>query len=90
MAASEVISTCKVYVPLANAIDVPKTRAMLNQRLDATKKKIAEVERTLNNPDFAKRAPEEKVAALRIEHEQLVAQLHSVEAQIKLLEGGAS
>ncbi len=90
MAASEVISTCKVYVPLANAIDVPKTRAMLNQRLEATKKKIAEVERTLNNPDFAKRAPEEKVAALRIEHEQLVAQLHSVEAQIKLLEGGAS
>jgi valyl-tRNA synthetase len=89
MAASETVSSAKVYVPLANAIDVDKTKAMLVQRKEATNKKVAEVERTLNNPDFAKRAPREKVDAVRLEHEQLQTQLESIEAQIRLLEGGA-
>jgi valyl-tRNA synthetase len=89
MAASEALGGSRVFVPLAKAIDIDKTKAMLVQRLEATKKKIAEMERTLNNPDFAKRAPQEKVDTLRLEYDQLKSQLESIEAQIKLLEGGS-
>src|SRR5262249_55234360 len=85
MAATAVVGSAKIIVPLSHLIDVEKTRAKLVQQKEAVLKEIAKVKQTLDNPDFRKRAPADKVSALEVTLAQLETQLAGIESQLGLL-----
>ncbi len=85
-AAWEVVSSSRIYVPLAKLIDIDKSRTKLLQRMEAIDKDLAKVRGILDNPDFRSRAPAEKVEALRAQLADLEGQRSSVESQLKVLE----
>ncbi len=87
MAASACVSLTTIYLPLGKLIDVGKTRSKLIQQRDAVEKDIAKVKQTLDNPDFRKRAPEDKVAAQEAALQLSKTQLQGIDSQLKLLEG---
>lgn len=87
MSATAQVSAAKIFLPLGSVIDVDKTKVKLVQQRDAVAKDIAKVKQTLDNPDFRKRAPADKVAAQEEQLQQLETQLESIFAQLKLLEG---
>jgi valyl-tRNA synthetase len=86
MAAWELVSAAKIYVPLANVIDVEKSKAKLLQRQEAVQKDLLKVRQILDNPDFKTKAPPDKYAAVLTQLSDLEAQMSSVEAQLKVLE----
>lgn len=86
MSAWEIISASKVYVPLANLIDVEKSRVKLVQRREAIEKELLKVKQILDNADFRAKAPKEKVDGLKAQLNDLEAQMSSVESQLKVLE----
>jgi valyl-tRNA synthetase len=88
MAASAQVAGSKIYVPLGALIDVDKTRTKLVQQQDAVVKEIAKIRQTLDNPDFRKRAPADKVATQEASLQQAEAHLQTIDDQLKLLEGG--
>jgi valyl-tRNA synthetase len=85
MAATATVGPVKIIVPLGHLIDVDKTRAKLQQQKEAVLKEVAKVKQTLDNPDFRKRAPAEKVEALEATLAQLESQLAAIESQLGLL-----
>lgn len=86
MAASEKIGEANIYLPLANLIDVEKTRGKLLERKGVLAKKIAEKKQPFERPDFQAKAPKEKVEAMRLEIVDLEGQLSSVDSQLLVLE----
>jgi valyl-tRNA synthetase len=86
MAASAVAGPASIYVPLGTLIDVDKTRSKLLQQRDASAKEVAKLKQTLDNPDFRKRAPADKVAEQEAALSRVQAQLETLEKQLKLLE----
>jgi valyl-tRNA synthetase len=86
MSATAVVSSARIYVPLGHLIDVEKTRGKLVLQRDAVLKDIAKVRQTLDNPDFKKRAPADKVAAQEAALAEAEARLETIESQLKLLE----
>lgn len=86
MAASEKVGEANIYLPLANLIDVEKTRAKLLERKAVLAKKIAEKKQPFERPDFLAKAPKDKVEAMRLEIADLEGQLSSVESQLIVLE----
>lgn len=85
-AACETISASKIYIPLGNLIDLEKTRVKLDQRKEAVTKELAKAKGVLDNPDFKKRAPKEKVEAAEALLADLQSQMKSVENQLKVLD----
>lgn len=88
MAASAQVSNAHIYIPLGKLIDVAKTKGKLVQQRDAVQKEIDKIKQTLDNPDFRKRAPADKVAAQETALKNAQNQLDAILAQLKLLEGG--
>lgn len=86
MAASETISSVKIYLPLGQLIDIDKTREKLRQRQNAIEKDIARVQAILDSQDFRTKAPKDKVENLQAQLSNLENQLASVDAQLKVLE----
>jgi valyl-tRNA synthetase len=86
MAAWDIISTAKVYVPLANLIDVSKSKTKLEQRRDAIAKELAKVGQILHSADFKTKAPADKVQLLEQQHQDLQGQMDSVVSQLQVLE----
>lgn len=86
MAASATVSGVRIYIPLGNVIDIEKTRAKLLQQREAVLKDIAKIKQTLDNPDFLKRAPADKVAIQTAALDQAQKQLEAIDSQLKLLE----
>jgi valyl-tRNA synthetase len=85
-AAYEAISQAKIYVPLANLIDLEKTKTKLAQRKSAIEKDLAKVDGVLSNPDFMSKAPADKVETIKAEKGELQMQMASVAAQIAVLD----
>ncbi len=85
-AASEVIGTTKIFVPLGNLIDMEKAKEKLTLRQDSLTKELAKVKVVIDNPDFKARAPKEKVETIEAQVKDLETQLQSVAAQLKVLE----
>jgi valyl-tRNA synthetase len=86
MAAWEMVSAAKVYVPLGNLIDVEKSREKIERRRDAIQKDIDKLNQTLGNKDFIAKAPPEKVQDLQNKMAELQAAMQSVLAQLKILD----
>jgi valyl-tRNA synthetase len=84
--ASEIISSITINVPLANLIDVSKTKTKLTQRQDSILKDLQKVQQVLENQDFKTKAPQDKVLALESQLNDLEKQKTSIESQLKVLE----
>jgi valyl-tRNA synthetase len=87
MAATAVVSQVRLFVPLAALIDVTKTRAKLLLQQEAALKEINKLKGTLDNPDFRKRAPADKVAIQELALAEAQAKMDTILGQLKLLEG---
>ena len=61
------MSKARIYLPLADLIDLEKTELKLLQRKQAIEKDLAKVEGTLANPDFIARAPQDKIDTIKSE-----------------------
>jgi len=61
MAATQLVGSMEVLVPLAGIIDKDAETARLNKEIDKIKKDFARVEGKLNNPKFMDKAPAEVV-----------------------------
>ncbi|HEY9776793.1 MAG TPA: valine--tRNA ligase [Planktothrix sp.] len=85
-AATQMVASVKVIVPLGNVIDVEKAKSKLEQRQAAVEKDIEKVQTQLNNADFRARAPKEKVDGIEAQLADLNNQLESIFAQLKVLE----
>ncbi len=85
-AATLVIDSAKIFVPLGNVIDVEKAKVKLEQRKTSIEKDVARGRQQLDNPDFKAKAPQDKVAAAEAQLTNLENQLKSVEEQLKVLE----
>lgn len=85
-AAKEIISSVTIHLPLANLIDIAKSREKLLQRKGVTERQLQSKEETLGNKEFKAKAPREKVIILEAEVSVLVDQLTSVKAQLQVLD----
>ncbi len=85
-AAHKKVSSATIYIPLANLIDVEKTKEKLQQRIPPIEKEIAKVKDNLERPGFKERAPKDKVEAMERQLAELIAQLESVKAQLAILD----
>lgn len=87
MAGSAVVSKANIYLPLGKLIDVDKTMAKLQEQRQAVLKEIDKLKQTLDNPDFRKRAPADKVAAQEAALTEAQTKLKTLDEQINLLGG---
>ncbi|HEY9730795.1 MAG TPA: valine--tRNA ligase [Drouetiella sp.] len=85
-AAHKKVSSATIYIPLANLIDVEKTKEKLQQRIQPIEKEINKVKENLERPGFRERAPKDKVEAMEKQLADLHAQLESVKAQLQILD----
>lgn len=85
-AAHKKVSSATIFIPLANLIDVEKTKEKLQQRIQPIEKEITKVKDNLERPGFKERAPKDKVEAMEQQLVDLHAQLDSVKAQLKILD----
>ena len=81
-AAEAVIGDLAIYIPLADVIDLEAEHARLSKRHQQATKDVAAAQKTLDNPNFIQRAPEQVVAQkqellerLRTEKEKLARSL---------------
>jgi valyl-tRNA synthetase len=87
MSASTVVASATIYLPLGQLIDVEKTRVKLNEQRSAASKEVDKVKAQLDNPDFRKRAPADKVAAQVAALAEAQSRLDALDAQLRLLDG---
>ncbi|MFN8553322.1 MAG: valine--tRNA ligase [Candidatus Obscuribacterales bacterium] len=85
-AARKKVGSATIYIPLANLIDVEKTKEKLQQRVQPIEKEIAKVKENLERPGFKERAPKDKVEAMERQLQDLYAQLEGVKAQLSILD----
>ena len=63
--AEAVIGDLAIYIPLADVIDLDAEHARLSKRHQQAAKDVAAAQKTLDNPNFIQRAPEQVVAQKR-------------------------
>jgi valyl-tRNA synthetase len=80
------VGTIKVAIPLGTTIDIEKTREKLKQQLAAAEKELAKQKQIIDNPDFAKKAPPEKVQLIKDQIAELEHKINSINEQLKMLD----
>ena len=73
----------EVYVALAGIVDLEQEARRLAKQLEAQRKELAGVEKTLGNPGFVAKAAPEVVAAKRERASKLAEEIAVLEAQIR-------
>ncbi|HBY17981.1 MAG TPA: valine--tRNA ligase [Candidatus Marinimicrobia bacterium] len=61
LSAAAVVENLEIYVPLAGLIDVDKEKYRLKKEIDNLEKRLSGVRKKLQNPNFARKAPENVV-----------------------------
>lgn len=77
-AASAIIESAEIYVPLAGLVDFEKEKQRLEKNIDKVEKGKNEIENRLSNKNFTDKAPKEKV-------EEAKTRLKQLEEEMKLL-----
>jgi valyl-tRNA synthetase len=78
--ASIVLPSCKIYVPLAEFIDVPSEVAKQTKRLAEMKQRLVGIDAKLSNEKFVASAPAEIVEQQRQSRDDLRGQIDSIAA----------
>ena len=83
--AEAVIGKMAIYIPLAEVIDLEAEKARLTKRHQQTIKDIAAAQKTLDNPNFIERAPENVVEQKKDLLERLEIERDKLERSLSLL-----
>lgn len=83
--AEAVIGELAIYIPLAGVIDLEAEKARLTKRHQQTEKDVAAAQKTLENPNFIERAPENVVAQKRDLLDRLMIEQGKLERSLSLL-----
>jgi len=83
--ASDTIGETTIYIPLANVIDIQKTKDKLLQRKQSVEKELQKTKQILDSNEFKTKAPLEKVQAVQKQAESVQLQIKHLEAQLKVL-----
>ena len=83
--ASGVLGELVIYIPLAGIIDVEKETARLQKRLDKVIGDLVGTQKTLDNPNFANRAPAEVVEQKRARLVELESEKEKLAANLEML-----
>lgn len=83
--ASAVLGELVIYIPLAGIIDVEKEKVRLQKRLDKVTQDLVGTQKTLDNPNFANRAPAEVVEQKRARLAELESEKEKLAANIEML-----
>ena len=84
-AATSVVGTMEVYVPLEGLIDLEKERARLKKEEDRVSGAIKSMEVRLGDENFVARAPKDIVEKQRVQLSELKLQLEKLTANLKTL-----
>ena len=83
--AEAVIGDLAIYIPLAEVIDLDAEKARLSKRHQQAAKDVAAAQKTLDNPNFIERAPENVVAQKRDLLDRLLIEQEKLERSLSLL-----
>ena len=83
--AEAVIGELAIYIPLEGVIDLEAEKARLSKRHQQTEKDVAAAQKTLENPNFIERAPENVVAQKRDLLDRLLIEQEKLERSLSLL-----
>ena len=81
--AAGVVDDIQLYVPLAGLIDLDQELARLTKKKNRIQAELSVTEATLGRPNFVEKAPPHVVDKLRDQHAALLAELDSIQIQIK-------
>ena len=84
--AEAVLGDLAIYVPLADIIDLDAEHARLSKRHQQATKDLAAAQKTLDNPNFIQRAPENVVAQKRELLERLLTEQEKLARSLAMLE----
>ena len=83
--AEAVIGELTIYIPLAGVIDLEAEQARLTKRHQQTTKDVLAAQKTLDNPQFVERAPENVIAQKRELLERLLLEQKKLERSLAML-----
>ncbi len=83
--AEAVIGALTIYIPLAGVIDLDAEHARLTKRHQQTTKDVLAAQKTLDNPNFIERAPENVIAQKRELLERLLIEQEKLERSLAML-----
>ena len=83
--AEAVIGDLAIYIPLADVIDLDAEHARLSKRHQQATKDVAAAQKTLDNPNFIQRAPENVVAQKRELLERLLTEQEKLARSLAML-----
>jgi len=83
--ASDTTDQTTIYIPLADVIDVQKTKDKLVQRKQSLEKEWQKSKQILENNEFKAKAPPDKVNALEEQLQAAQTQISHIQDQIKVL-----
>ena len=84
-AAEAVIGELAIYIPLADVIDLEAEQARLSKRHQQATKDVGSAQKTLDNPNFVERAPENVVAQKRAQLERLLIEQEKLARSLAML-----
>ncbi len=83
--AEAVIGDLAIYIPLADVIDLEAEHARLSKRHQQATKDVAAAQKTLDNPNFIQRAPEQVVAQKQELLERLLTEQEKLARSLAML-----
>ena len=83
--AEAVIGELAIYIPLAEVIDLDAEHARLSKRHQQATKDVAAAQKTLDNPNFIQRAPENVVAQKQAQLERLLTEQEKLARSLSML-----
>ena len=83
--AEAVIGELAIYIPLADVIDLEAEQARLSKRHQQATKDVVSAQKTLDNPNFVERAPENVVAQKRELLERLLIEQEKLARSLAML-----
>ena len=83
--AEAVIGELAIYIPLADVIDLDAEHARLSKRHQQAMKNVTAAQKTLDNPNFVERAPENVVAQKRAQLERLLTEQDKLARSLAML-----
>ncbi|MCD8144967.1 MAG: valine--tRNA ligase [Oscillospiraceae bacterium] len=80
-----VTADAKLYLPLAELVDLEKEKARIEKELAKARKNLENIQKRLSNPSFVSKAPENVIAGVRDSESKAVALVSQLEESLATL-----